>query len=268
MATPTYPAVRRIDSASIQANSSGDKRVKTWLWDDNLALLNAMLERLAQASIAVGGVVVPGTVSQATNTVEVSGRMGITADGKTAVALPSSPVTVHDFAVEADGYYLLCIVPTERTVARSFSDPSTAETIVHTMLDDLGGLAVAFDDSAYPTTPANAVACAQVQVASGAITAFTVVTEVPLPRGSLRASATLDFGSISAGAEAELTVTVTGAVAGDVVSVGPPAAVEAGLSWCAFVSAADTVTLRVRNDTGSAIDPAAAAWSVRVTRGG
>ena len=270
MATPTYRAFRRVDDdTNVPPNSNGDKRIKSWLWDDNLALLNAIVERVCQAAFEQGGVITSGTVTQTGAVVDVTGRMGITRDGLTAVALPDASATSYDFSGEADGYYLLVITPAERTVAEAFSDPSTSETITHQMLDDLGGLDVVFDAASYPSTPVNGVACAQVQVASGAITAFAQVDEEPLLRTAavlLEGSAALDFPSIAAGAEAELTVGVSGAVAGAAVFVGAPAAIEAGLSWSAYASAADTVTIRVRNDTAAAIDPASATWTVRVAR--
>ena len=78
--------------------------------------------------------------------------------------------------------------------------------------------------------------------------------------------ATLDFPSIAAGAIATLTVSVPGAQAGQPVALGPPAAIEAGLMWSGFVSAASTVTVRLHNTTASAMDPASATWDVRVLR--
>lgn len=77
-------------------------------------------------------------------------------------------------------------------------------------------------------------------------------------------TASLNFGSISAGATEELTITVTGAVAGDAVALGCPVAIEAGLILMAYVSAADTVTVRAHNTTGSPIDPAAATFRATV----
>ena len=79
-------------------------------------------------------------------------------------------------------------------------------------------------------------------------------------------TATVDVGSISAGAIATFTITVTGALADkqQTVHLGPPSAIEAGLVWAGFVSAADTVTVRVHNTTGSPIDPAEAVWGARV----
>lgn len=80
------------------------------------------------------------------------------------------------------------------------------------------------------------------------------------------ASATLDFPSISAsGGTQDLTITVTGASTGDVVQLGLPAAPSAGVVFNAWVSAANTVTVRATNATGSPIDPASATYRVAVT---
>jgi len=83
-------------------------------------------------------------------------------------------------------------------------------------------------------------------------------------RQAVKATATLDFGSISAGATAELTITATGAATGDPVSAGPPSNLNAGLMVTVYVSSTNTVTVRLHNTTGSAIDPASSSWSVTV----
>lgn len=78
--------------------------------------------------------------------------------------------------------------------------------------------------------------------------------------------ASLDFGSISASSEASLTVTVPGARAGDLVQVQVPAALDDGLILRkAWVSAKNTVSIRLRNLTGGGIDPAAGDFAVFVT---
>jgi hypothetical protein len=82
----------------------------------------------------------------------------------------------------------------------------------------------------------------------------------------LTATATLDFPSIAANGQQELTITVTGAVTGDAVMLGAPAAIEAGLQWSGWVSAADTVKIRVTNETAGAIDPASATWRATVVK--
>lgn len=74
---------------------------------------------------------------------------------------------------------------------------------------------------------------------------------------------TLDFGSISAGATAELTVTAAAAAAGDTVTVSPNGSPEAGLIWSGFAGSG-TVTVRLGNITGSPIDPASRAWRADV----
>ena len=80
----------------------------------------------------------------------------------------------------------------------------------------------------------------------------------------LTASASLNFPSISAASQADLTITVTGAAVGDEVCMSLPAAPAAGLVFNAFVSATDTVTIRASNITASPIDPAAASFGVIV----
>lgn len=80
----------------------------------------------------------------------------------------------------------------------------------------------------------------------------------------LTATATLNFPSISAASQADLTITVTGAAVGDEVMMSLPAAPAAGLVFNAFVSAADTVTIRASNITASPVDAASASYGVIV----
>lgn len=79
-------------------------------------------------------------------------------------------------------------------------------------------------------------------------------------RDVLEATATLDFPSIAAGATATLTITVKGALAGDPVTAHATSAPTAGLVYDAYVSAADTVTVRATNVTGLAVDAASVSW--------
>lgn len=82
-----------------------------------------------------------------------------------------------------------------------------------------------------------------------------------------KATVSVDLASINAGAVVEATVTVSGAAAGDSVVATPPAAIAAGLAVVgAYVSAANTVKLRVLNSTGGAIDEAAADWVFTLIR--
>jgi hypothetical protein len=78
------------------------------------------------------------------------------------------------------------------------------------------------------------------------------------------ATGTVDYGSIAAGAEATLTITVTGAATGDSVSLGWGAVLPDGIVVKQYwVSASNTVSIRVRNETAGAIDPAS--QTVRAT---
>ena len=76
-------------------------------------------------------------------------------------------------------------------------------------------------------------------------------------------SKTHDFGSIASLATDTTTVTITGAVSGDMVSVtsGTP---TTGIIVDGYVSAVDTVTIRAMNFTGAGVDPASSTFRVIV----
>ena len=82
----------------------------------------------------------------------------------------------------------------------------------------------------------------------------------------LSATATLDYASIAAGAYEDKTITVTGAALGNAVSVGiPNGSMTADLVIFGWVSAADTVTIRVANiSTTTARDPASGTWRATI----
>lgn len=77
-------------------------------------------------------------------------------------------------------------------------------------------------------------------------------------------SSALNFGSIAANTTTELTITVTANITTTnwSVVVTPETGMESGLVWCAYVSAANTVTVRVANVTVAAIDPASKTFIV------
>jgi hypothetical protein len=83
----------------------------------------------------------------------------------------------------------------------------------------------------------------------------------------LTGSATLDFLSTNAQNSRDMTIAVTGAADGDVVSLGVPnAAVNANTSYSAWVSSANTVTVRFNNYSSGTVDPASALFKVFVTK--
>lgn len=88
-------------------------------------------------------------------------------------------------------------------------------------------------------------------------------------RTALTASTNLTWGSIAAGASAEQTITVTGALANDRVVMGLPNGLVAGLIPFAWVSASNTVKIRIQNVSAGALTPhsgAATPYAVTVLR--
>lgn len=82
----------------------------------------------------------------------------------------------------------------------------------------------------------------------------------------LSASASLDFAEIAAGDFEDLTITVTGAEAGDPVTLALPVAPEALIVYQAYVSDADIVTVRAQNFTAAPIDPDSGTFNVIVLK--
>ncbi len=84
----------------------------------------------------------------------------------------------------------------------------------------------------------------------------------------LKGTVAVNLASLATVTAADLDVTITGAAVGDSVIIQPPAAdMTAGLLVCqAWVAAADTVTIRVYNASGSTIDEASATWIYTLIR--
>ena len=83
----------------------------------------------------------------------------------------------------------------------------------------------------------------------------------------LTATAALDFPNTLTQTASDLTITVTGAVDGDAVILGVPnGSVMADSSYSAWVSAADTVTVRFLNSGLVARDPASGTFRVAVVQ--
>lgn len=91
------------------------------------------------------------------------------------------------------------------------------------------------------------------------------VNSTSLIKGVRTAVATLDFPSISGtGGAQDLTVTVSGAVIGDAVTVNQPVGFNGGVVLSAWVDSANAVVVRATNCTGSAIDPGSGSFRVTV----
>ena len=85
---------------------------------------------------------------------------------------------------------------------------------------------------------------------------------------ALTGSTTNDLASLNDGVgSSSITITVTGAALGDYTQVS--AGVDLlGMTVTGYVSAADTVTVRVQNESGSARDLDSTTWRARVTPAG
>jgi hypothetical protein len=80
----------------------------------------------------------------------------------------------------------------------------------------------------------------------------------------LRASATINVASLADGVGSTETVTVPGVALGDIV-IGFSFGVSlAGITATAYVSAADTVSIRVQNESGGVLDLASTTVKVVV----
>ncbi|MCF8284551.1 MAG: hypothetical protein K9I48_06200 [Sphingobacteriales bacterium] len=82
---------------------------------------------------------------------------------------------------------------------------------------------------------------------------------------TLIGSATLDFGNTSTNISADLTISVTGAATTDFAIVNPPAA-NANTCYTAWVSAANTVTVRFNNYSAASVNPASGTFRVTVLK--
>ena len=91
------------------------------------------------------------------------------------------------------------------------------------------------------------------------VTPLRVAQELAALRPAFTGSSSLTWGSIAAAGSSEQTFTVTGAAAGDRVVLGLPTTLDAGLVAQAWVSAANTVRVRLTNITASPITPASGA---------
>lgn len=78
--------------------------------------------------------------------------------------------------------------------------------------------------------------------------------------------ATLDAGSLADGAGETDTVAVPGVALGDMVLGASFSVDEAGLTVTGYVSAANTVSLRIQNESGGTVDLASATIRLVIAR--
>jgi len=82
----------------------------------------------------------------------------------------------------------------------------------------------------------------------------------------LTTTSSLSFGAIAQAACAQLTFALTGANPGDSIAPGWPSTIESGLAGSMFVSASNTVAVRLCNLSGSSLTPAAQTFRATVVR--
>lgn len=78
----------------------------------------------------------------------------------------------------------------------------------------------------------------------------------------LTTTASITFSPVGASTTSDITIALTGCSVNDVVMIGPPASITAGLNFTGYVSAAGVVSLRASNVTGASITPATATYRV------
>lgn len=84
----------------------------------------------------------------------------------------------------------------------------------------------------------------------------------------IKGTVAVDLASLATVTAADASITITGAVVGDIVILNPPtAAMTAGMLVAqAHVSAADTVKARVYNASGGTVDEASGTWTYLLIR--
>jgi len=79
-------------------------------------------------------------------------------------------------------------------------------------------------------------------------------------------SGTLDFPAIPANSTAQITLVISNAAVGDLSNCNPEGSLESGLGWNSFISAPDTLTLRLINATTKVIDPVSKKWKCKAEK--
>lgn len=87
-----------------------------------------------------------------------------------------------------------------------------------------------------------------------------------VPAGDYNGTATLDPISLADGEGTTLTITPIVAGFGDYVQISAPYSLQ-GLTVTSYVSAANTVSIRIQNETGGTIDLASGVWRAKISKG-
>lgn len=205
--------------------------------------------------------------------------------------LPKAPLDVSDgtgyggtpnsltrvLAEANDNAAITCATPNNKGCYILFADPQNpvAGQIFYDHTDDSMMLRVAGANALHLKTgsietPKQIVSTLATGTAPFSITSTSQVnnlnTQLWGGKQSIDFSATSDFGSIAAQTCSELSITAGGATTNNPIAPSWPATLEAGLTGIMYVSAADTVKVRLCNITSGAIDPASQVFAGRVMK--
>lgn len=175
---------------------------------------------------------------------------GAGAGGSTALIAANTDVS-------GGGYYQVQVNDAGSGVLTYCGARNAAGTIATQLLFSPSAVSLTFTGG----TPAGLVYGADY---SANYTTRSVVDKEFVTKGHLSATGTIDFTSTAAQTSQTANISVTGAAVGDPVQVGTPASPNANSCITAYVSAANTVTVKFNNYSSGAIDPASGSYKVTV----
>jgi hypothetical protein len=144
------------------------------------------------------------------------------------------------------------------TLKDAYVDRAKNTTAAQPLVADSQGIASAFFDGLYKIT---------VKTSDDATTLYTWDNfDCTVTQQRLEGSLSWNPGNLVDGAgETSTSMTVTGAAFGDYVLVSAPYSTQ-GMLVTGYISASDTVSIRIQNETTGAIDLASGTWTVRVLK--
>ena len=205
----------------------------------------------AGTGINVSGATVSVTAASAASLGGVKVGSGLAVDGSGTLSIVSAPT-----------FNELTIVPTAGQTVFTISGGYTVGAIELY----LNGVMM-YNGSAYTATNGTTITFSEALSVDDTVlvrrwtSAGGLGTTYPV----VNSNQTWDAASIANGAQVLQTFNVTGATLGDFVLASYQGDLQ-GLDVQAFVSAANTVKLKVRNDTGAAIDLVSGTWGFRLLK--
>lgn len=260
---PKYKPFTTIET--LPTNTNGERTILEQHLDRSHETIADVLERIGQALFTAGGVVIAGTVTNPSAAiVNVVGRMGVSSDCKTFLAVGDQSV---DLAAVSTGTKCLVVIRAEAGASASyaFTDPTTGESVTHSLMTSWGRVAVLQGDSSdYPALPDDCVPVAQVtKTGAATLTLDSVITTAPTTRYSGGSSA-----EVSINAQTGTSYTLVLADAGKLVTFNNGSAITLTIpanSSVAYpvgtviaVAQLGAGTLTIQGDTGVTVNGSSA----------